>query len=380
MLNTEVFIYMNEIYSDSAVKIQHVPPINPLNPFNNPTENEKYNSDYADIVPQISIPGCEIPFEPSKPEKKRIRRYFNIAGSWLLIHFAAINILAFLSFAIIKLALSKNASDADLPSIYNYISSSAIYLGMTGLIFLVCNLLTFFFGCKTAKIKISSLFQTESIRLPKMLQYISIAFMLQYLSSLIALAIQYLCPDLNLIANALDTQNMTSRAYIAFAVYSCIIAPITEEFLYRGFVLKTCSRVSQRFGIFMSAVFFGLAHGNVTQFILAFLIGVFMAHIDIKHNSLFPSICVHFCVNTLSTAAGFFLKNDSKIALVTLGIFEIGMFITGIVMLIFFRHKNKLPFTMPHQKMRGGSVAVTSWAIILCFALFLLQFTVNLFN
>ena len=96
MLNTEVFIYMNEIYSDSAVKIQHVPPINPLNPFNNPTENEKYNSDYADIVPQISIPGCEIPFEPSKPEKKSIRRNFKIAGSLLLINFSAINILAFI--------------------------------------------------------------------------------------------------------------------------------------------------------------------------------------------------------------------------------------------------------------------------------------------
>jgi hypothetical protein len=205
--------------------------------------------------------------------------------------------------------------------------------------------------------------------------------MLQYLSALIVLALGYLCPDINLSSESLDTSQMSTKAFIVYSCYACIIAPITEEFLYRGFVLKTCSRVSQRFGIFISALFFGLAHGNITQFVLAFLVGIFMAHIDTIHNSLLPSICVHFSINTLSTVTSLFTTDTDTVTpvLILLGIAEVCIAAAGLVMFILFRRKKKLPFTMPHQKMRGGSVAVTSWGIILCFVLFLIQFAVNMF-
>ncbi|MGN0621182.1 MAG: lysostaphin resistance A-like protein [Porcipelethomonas sp.] len=373
---------MNEFYPDgcaSSVCHETVPPINPKNPFCNPTENENYNKEYTDIVPQLTIPGCRIPLEPSKAEKKRIRKHFNIAGSVILIHFAATNILAFVLILILRLVLSGKLPDADNATLSAYINNSSAYMGATLLIFLFCNLAAFFFGCKAEKIKFSSLFQTEKLTVPAILQYISIGFMLQYASALMTYALQYLCPDINLISEAMDTFSMPARTYIVYACYACIVAPITEELLYRGFVLKTCSRVSQRFGIFISAALFGLAHGNAAQFILAFFVGVFMAHIDIKHNSLIPSICVHFCINTLSTVIGLFMRGDSISIPFIIGLIEICIAATGFVMLIFFRRKNKLPFTMPHQKMRGGSVAACSWAMLLSFILLILVFIMNLF-
>ena len=58
---------------------KYVKPVDPYNPFDNPTENPEYNRDYGEVVPQIAIPGCELPFIPGKEEKKKIRNSYNIA-------------------------------------------------------------------------------------------------------------------------------------------------------------------------------------------------------------------------------------------------------------------------------------------------------------
>ena len=48
--------------------------IDPHDPFENETEFHDYQSDYAEIVPQIRIPGCRIPLRANDREKSRIRR------------------------------------------------------------------------------------------------------------------------------------------------------------------------------------------------------------------------------------------------------------------------------------------------------------------
>ena len=46
-------------------------PIDPHNPFRNPTENHAYAPDYTRIVPQIETLGCQIPLQPAPHEKKK---------------------------------------------------------------------------------------------------------------------------------------------------------------------------------------------------------------------------------------------------------------------------------------------------------------------
>ena len=41
------------------------------------------------------------------------------------------------------------------------------------------------------------------------------------------------------------------------------------------------------------------------EFILAFIIGIFLAHITQKHNSIIPAIVVHIFVNSLTTIIGY---------------------------------------------------------------------------
>jgi hypothetical protein len=85
------------------------------------------------------------------------------------------------------------------------------------------------------------------------------------------------------------------------AIYTCIIAPITEELVFRVFCLKNLSRVSLRFGIIASSLLFGLVHGNIIQFVFAFPLGIILAFLTVRTNSIIPAIGVHIVVNTCAT-------------------------------------------------------------------------------
>lgn len=96
--------------------------------------------------------------------------------------------------------------------------------------------------------------------------------MVQILSTLGIYAIQDMTGfDLiRFLEKLMDSQTGSLKAEIIMAGYTCIIAPITEELVFRGFCLKNLSRFNQRFGILASAFLFGLVHQNIIQFILAF--------------------------------------------------------------------------------------------------------------
>ena len=154
------------------------------------------------------------------------------------------------------------------------------------------------------------------------------------------------------------------RTIAVTAIYTCIGAPITEELMYRGFILKNLSRVGQRFGIIMSSLLFGLMHANVSQLIFAFIMGIFFAHIDIKHNSIIPSIIVHVFANTYSVVLSYSGVFENELALSLAGLATLALSIAGLVLFIKFYKNNRLPFTMPHQKLRNGT-AVSSVMLII---------------
>ncbi|MEM4359396.1 MAG: type II CAAX endopeptidase family protein [Candidatus Bilamarchaeaceae archaeon] len=81
-------------------------------------------------------------------------------------------------------------------------------------------------------------------------------------------------------------------------------APITEELFFRAALLQRLSPVFGSAGaITLSAIAFGLSHvfyGSVTEIIGATVIGMVLAFIFIRTNSVVPPITVHFGFN-LST-------------------------------------------------------------------------------
>ena len=77
-----------------------------------------------------------------------------------------------------------------------------------------------------------------------------------------------------------------------------VLAPLGEEFLFRGVVYGQLRRVSSApVAIAVSALAFGLFHGNLVQFVYASLLGAVMALVRELYGTLWASVAFHAVAN-----------------------------------------------------------------------------------
>lgn len=92
----------------------------------------------------------------------------------------------------------------------------------------------------------------------------------------------------------------------------CIAAPILEEILCRGILLRSfLINYTVPKALFWSAFFFAILHLNPWQAIPAFGVGYFMAWLFYKTGSLVPAILVHFLNNFISYSSTYLLGGAS---------------------------------------------------------------------
>ena len=97
--------------------------------------------------------------------------------------------------------------------------------------------------------------------------------------------------------------NMVS-GNLAAVISTCVLAPLLEEMLFRGVLLRGFLAQHTRWAaISFSALFFGVAHFNIYQFALAFLLGLLLGWLFERTRSLIPCIALHAAVNTWIVAS-----------------------------------------------------------------------------
>ena len=80
-----------------------------------------------------------------------------------------------------------------------------------------------------------------------------------------------------------------------------IIIPILEEYIFRGLIFKRIRRyASAIYAIILSAVFFGLYHGNLVQIIYGTLCGLLLAWLYEKYGSIKAPILAHMLMNIVA--------------------------------------------------------------------------------
>ena len=78
--------------------------------------------------------------------------------------------------------------------------------------------------------------------------------------------------------------------------YSITVAPICEELVYRGALLRYLEPYGRWFAIFMSALVFALMHGNAVQMPIALVIGLVFGYLALRY-SLRLTILLHILNN-----------------------------------------------------------------------------------
>lgn len=96
-------------------------------------------------------------------------------------------------------------------------------------------------------------------------------------------------------------KSITGGPFWSSFLVTAIFAPVFEEWLCRGMVLRgLLTKVKPAWAIVISALFFALIHMNPWQALNAFIIGVVMGYVYYKTGSLALTMLIHFVNNGLA--------------------------------------------------------------------------------
>lgn len=120
-------------------------------------------------------------------------------------------------------------------------------------------------------------------------------------------------------------------------IYIGLIAPFSEEFIFRGIILKKAQKVMPFMGAnIMQAMLFGIYHGNVVQGIYAFALGMLLGFICYRL-SLFVAVLLHMVINISGILLGYIDTDkliDPQGFWIILAVTGIGFFIIGTILLL----------------------------------------------
>lgn len=94
---------------------------------------------------------------------------------------------------------------------------------------------------------------------------------------------------------ALEMATTTGGSFSMY-LYACILGPISEELLFRGLVLRGLKPCGKQTAILVSALVFGLFHGNIIQIPFAFAVGLVLAYVTLEY-SIIWAIVLHIINN-----------------------------------------------------------------------------------
>lgn len=93
---------------------------------------------------------------------------------------------------------------------------------------------------------------------------------------------------------------------------TAVVPPLVEEFACRGLILGSLRKFGDGFAIITSSIVFGIMHANFQQIPFAFLVGLVLAYITVKSNTLWIAVAVHAFNNFISVFIEYALKGVTQ--------------------------------------------------------------------
>lgn len=133
--------------------------------------------------------------------------------------------------------------------------------------------------------------------------------------------------------------------YIVIIFSTAIVPAIFEELAMRCFSLGALKKYGNGFAVFAVSIIFGLLHGNVIQFVFAFIVGLVLGYITVRTNNITIAIAIHMLNNGISIFKTIF-KNEfgEKVLETAIAIYVIVIIALACISLIMLiKNKELLP-------------------------------------
>ena len=174
----------------------------------------------------------------------------------------------------------------------------------------VANILTlggiFYYGFKKTKAPLQAILPMKPIRpllyLPMMAMLIGMGILLSQLDNFVIALFEPILPE-TVFEIFVDIGFEPDANLWGFAALLIIVAPITEEPLFRGLLLRGFLTHRSRWkAVWISALLFGAIHMNLRQFLPGVALGVAFAWWRIETGSLLPAFLGHAFYNGIAAA------------------------------------------------------------------------------
>lgn len=309
-------------------------------------------------------------------EKKKIRHEYNVIGIVLLSLIVTMTVICQGAFLILGIMGYEIAYDENGAEVYDL-----WYVIIGGCFPALIAMVVFAGYCFFTKYDPRELFSTKQVKAGETVRYAIIILFFQQVSLICTLFLSSGLDSMGLYVPSMNyVVEHNPMVYLAEILGAVILAPIGEELIYRGVVLRCSAKISQRFAIFFSAFIFGIMHGNPYQFVLGFLLGIPLAMVTLKTGSIVPAIICHMTNNlmaSVSEVVGYFNEKASYIVpYIMLPIF----FITGLIVLIMSVSggKVKFPSYTSYHKSRTMPILITSWSVIVVTVLYVIELVTSI--
>ena len=230
-------------------------------------------------------------------QMKQNKQRCNTAGFSALVWYAILNvavILAMIVDAIVYVAMHLDALDVD--ALMDHLLQSAMTNGWGYILATVVGVLILLLW-KKKEYFVKELFtQRRKMTSGDFFMLLAVFLTAQALLQVVAPALEWLLNQIGLSAMmAMASASMTADTF-SFFLYIAFLAPLAEELLFRGLILRTLEPMGKQYAIVVSSALFGLLHGNIIQLPFAFLSGLVMGYVAAEY-SLLWAIVLHVVNN-----------------------------------------------------------------------------------
>ena len=126
------------------------------------------------------------------------------------------------------------------------------------------------------------------------------------IGTLVGVIIEQVFPGTVASTNDVQAVLMEGNMFVTF-LFAVVCAPILEELIFRKLLVDRTLVYGEGVAIVFSGLVFGLFHGNLTQFVYAFVIGVLFALVYARTGKIYITICLHMILNFIGGILGVLL-------------------------------------------------------------------------
>lgn len=126
-----------------------------------------------------------------------------------------------------------------------------------------------------------------------------------------------------------------SQTGVLMVLATVVAAPLVEEVIFRGLVLSRLRRTMPGWlAVLISALAFGLCHGQIVWIAYAFVLGLVFGFMDLRARSVWPSLAAHVVFNGIGQLAVYLPETETASLLFVTALLTAGVILCVIAVLI----------------------------------------------